>query len=270
MFPVDTIKTRMQALGAGAVPGATRQGMLGVSRELVRAKGAGALFRGLPAQAIGAGPAHAIYFSMYEYGKLRLGAMLGDQPAVHAAAGALATVAHDGFMTPFDVVKQRMQLSEASKYGNILDCARAVARREGMRAFYRSYSTTLAMNVPYQACQFTVYEYVRSMQLREDESLSAAGILVSGGAAGGMAAAITTPLDVVKTRLQTQGEVLGKAGAVMYTSAASCASAIYREEGARGFWKGFKPRVTFHVPSMAICWTSYELVKGLLQSMDQR
>lgn len=61
------------------------------------------------------------------------------------------------------------------------------------------------MNVPFTACYFTAYESTKkALGSAEDEE----GLLVevvAGGIAGGGAAALTNPLDVVKTRLQLEG-----------------------------------------------------------------
>jgi hypothetical protein len=47
------------------------------------------------------------------------------------------------------VVKQRLQMLN-SPYRGVWECARHVYRTEGLRAFYRSYATQVAMNVPFQ------------------------------------------------------------------------------------------------------------------------
>ena len=63
---------------------------------------------------------------------------------------------HDGVSTPVDVIKQRMQL-----YGHDSTTARSIAatasqvfKEGGLRAFYASYPTTVAMNVPVFAVYF--------------------------------------------------------------------------------------------------------------------
>lgn len=80
-------------------------------------------------------PAHAAYFSVYEYTKLVMGV---DEPGHHpmgaALAGALATTLHDLVMTPLDVVKQRLQLGY---YAGVFDCVKQMAVEEGPRAFFR-------------------------------------------------------------------------------------------------------------------------------------
>lgn len=57
-------------------------------------------------------------------------------------SGATATIVNDACMTPWDVVKQRMQVSH-SPYRNIFHCAKSTYRHEGLSAFYRSYWTTV-------------------------------------------------------------------------------------------------------------------------------
>lgn len=60
------------------------------------------------------------------------------------------------------------------------------------------------MNVPFTAIHFATYESCKKLlALHEDESLAVQ--LAAGGTAGGVSAALTTPLDVVKTRLQLEG-----------------------------------------------------------------
>lgn len=62
----------------------------------------------------------------------------------------------------------------------------------------------LIMNVPFTAIHFATYESCKKLlALQEDESLAVQ--LAAGGTAGGVSAAATTPLDVVKTRLQLEG-----------------------------------------------------------------
>lgn len=121
MFPLDTIKTRMQTAAGGAAAaraaaasGATSGGaaavaasayqqtapravvggaMRDVAGSLMRTEGIAGLYRGVAAVGIGAGPAHAVYFATYEYAKDALGGgKPGHHPLSHAAAGICATI----------------------------------------------------------------------------------------------------------------------------------------------------------------------------------
>lgn len=94
--------------------------------------------------------------------------------------------------------------------------------------------------------------------------------ITAGGAAGALASAVTTPLDVIKTRLQCQGVC----GADRYKNSSVLAVArnIVKREGPGALWRGMRPRVLFHTPAAAICWSTYEAGKSLLQQWndDQR
>jgi solute carrier family 25 iron transporter 28/37 len=158
-------------------------------------------------------------------------------------------------MNPFDVVKQRMQVHN-SAFRSIGDCARTVYATEGLSAFYVSYPTTLTMSVPFTAAQFTVYEHMKKT-LNPSGEYSPVTHIVCGGTAGGVAAALTTPLDVAKTLLQTRGtsrdaEIRGARGMI------DALSIIGRRDGWRGFTRGLVPRVVTFMPSNALCWLFYE------------
>ncbi|XP_011624472.1 mitoferrin [Amborella trichopoda] len=254
MFPVDTLKTRMQVVSAGT--GAAT--MARALQSAVRQEGALVLWRGVGAVGLGAGPAHAIYFAVYERCKAALGA---EHTLSHAAAGAAATVASEAVSTPMDVVKQRLQLSG----GGLRECIKRVLRDEGFRGFYASYRTTVVMNAPFTAVHFAAYEAVKGAVVGEEEE----GLTVhmtAGAAAGALAGAITTPLDVVKTRLQCQGVC----GCDRYSSSSigNVIQVIVRKEGAAGLIRGWRPRMLFHAPAAAICWSTYEACKAFFHQLN--
>lgn len=279
MFPVDTIKTRMQAL---AHPGQQLTVFSRAFRAVFKREGILGLYRGTTAMALGAGPSHALYFATYEHAKHVYGGNEGGhRPFAAAAAGATATVVNDGCMTPWDVMKQRMQVAH-SPYRSVLQCALETWRAEGIRAFYKSYWTTLVMNIPYTALHFSVYESAKIIVTSSDRSSSSSkngeigeiideeeeveeGLkdqLIAGGLAGGIAAAATTPFDVVKTRLQLEG--IGSATRYNTTAVIPVLKRIAIEEGTGALWRGWQPRVLFHTPAAAICWGIYESAKKLL------
>eukprot|EP00891_Asterochloris_glomerata_P006863 jgi/Astpho2/6863/Aster-06535 len=204
LYPVDVIKTRAQALSH---PGQQLHGR-SVRRALaavLQREGLRGLYGGVTAAAAGAGPAHAAYFATYEWAKVRLGtADQQDQsPHVFALAGMAATLASDAIATPLDVVKQRLQVT-ATPYAGLWDCCRSIMRREGLGTFFKSYQTTVVMNVPYTAVHFATYECAKqALPLAHREHLVVQ--LSAGALAGAAGAACTTPLDVVKTRLQLEG-----------------------------------------------------------------
>lgn len=158
-------------------------------------------------------------------------------------------------MNPFDTMKQRMQL-HGSVYRTVWDCARTVYRTEGLRAFYVSYPTTLTMTIPFTAIQFSAYESLQKV-LNPKKNYDPTTHMISGGLAGAAAAAATTPLDVIKTLLQTRGtstdpKIRNCNGLV------EASRIIHERNGAWGFLRGLRPRVIAAMPANAICWVCFE------------
>jgi len=269
MFPVDCVKTRMQALACDKPKLQSRS----IWRNLwfiMRTEGLFRPMQGVQAMALGAGPAHAMYFGCYEMLKSKLTPLARSSTVpefvVHFGAGAAATVLHDAIMTPAEVVKQRMQMC-CSPHRTTLSCAASVYRTEGLAAFYRSYPTMLAMNIPFQCVHFAVYEAMQDWinPGREYRPLRHA---VSGAAAGAVASAVTMPLDVCKTLLNTQeANVLARLNASKVVGLWSAGVTVNRLAGFTGFYKGLWPRVLYQMPSTAIAWTTYEFFKFTLPYM---
>ncbi|GJQ75888.1 mfrn [Trypoxylus dichotomus] len=253
MYPLDSVKTRMQSLA----PTAVREGISDTFFRMIRTEGILRPVRGMSAMVVGAGPSHALYFSSYEYVKdnLKNACHTKYHVAVHGVSGCIATLLHDAIMTPAEVVKQRMQMLN-SPYKTVMHCIIKVRKTEGFSAFYRSYTTQLTMNVPFQSIHFMVYEFMQKLTNKEGIYNPAAHML-SGAIAGAFAAAVTTPLDVCKTLLNTQqvGATNGLLQAI---------KKVYRIGGSKAYFRGIQARVWYQMPSTAICWSTYEFFKYLL------
>lgn len=283
MYPIDTVKTRMQSYVAIRDHAS---GVFHTTRTIISTEGLSALWRGVSAVAISAGPAHALYFATYESVRKFLERSLsmpqtqfslstsGSAPSANdvnpiatSLAGACATVIGDGIMTPLDVVKQRMQVTSRTGggYTSVWQCLRHVYSYHGFSAFYAGYKATLLMNIPFTAVYFTAYELAKRSILDarhiDVDQFSASSHCVAGAFAGGIASAATNPLDVVKTRLQTQGEI----GARRYRGLVDALRVIRDEEGMKGLMRGVRPRVLFHMPAAAVCWTTYEFCKHIFK-----
>lgn len=281
MYPLDTVKTHMQALRPG---GALT--LSSVVQSIVEESGGRGFMRGASSIVIGCVPAHIALFTSYEYVKGRiLHEDDAHEPARAALCGASATLCHDAILTPMDVVKQRMQLG---RYQYVGDCLRSVLRREGVWGLYRSMPTTLAMNVPFGsilvASNESMKQFLGIRKIRQDTRSLLPWYFLSAGLSGAVASAATQPLDVVKTRLQTQDclvrpksdgssmrEAVTYAGdsanlrTPKYSGFLPAVRTIIKEEGWLALYTGMMPRMLHAVPSAAMCWGTYEVVKSFLQ-----
>jgi solute carrier family 25 (mitochondrial iron transporter), member 28/37 len=276
-FPFDTLRTFAQAETTHVVS-------ISETMQLVRNVGFRSMWKGVTTVLYGCVPAHAAYFSVYELSRKNFQIQSNSNFYLFstAATGVLATFSHDCLMTPMDgkcylVVKQRIQLDRTLTPMQML---RHILKTEGAIGLYRSLPITMLMNVPQAALFMTFYENLKSVLFR-DGKISIAGYFSCAGVAGALSAGITTPMDVVKTRMQTQGLVSSvfskecketncrpvqadKCPSPRYCSVIGTAKLIWKENGALAFYRGLVPRMMMFLPGAAVSWSVYEHVKTLL------
>lgn len=259
---------RMQAMSELAKPAAVAANVtVGWTR----------LFRGIQTILIGCIPAHALYFSSYEIVKASFLNEHGQVSTLGSSlAGAAAVTSHDLVMTPLDTLKQRLQIGH---YAGAREAAHAIWKHEGFVALYRSFPITLLSNVPYGMLMVSTHEACKQA-LREQapDRPQWQVVLAASSIAGSVASSVTTPLDRIKTALQTQQlapvcparqalcPLTAKHAPAKHLNWRQAATTIWMEEGAAGFFRGMAPRILSHTPAVAISWTTYETAKHYLLS----
>ncbi|CDI87052.1 mitochondrial carrier domain-containing protein, putative [Eimeria praecox] len=124
--------------------------------------------------------------------------------STHIAAAAIAESSACVIRNPFEVVKQQVQLG---LHASTSEGFSAVWRLEGPRGFFVGLGTSMLRDVPFAAMQLSLWEWFKLKALGESPPSTSFTTAVSGAAgmiAGAVAAVVTTPMDVVKTRLMTQ------------------------------------------------------------------
>ncbi|KAJ1958143.1 S-adenosylmethionine transporter [Dipsacomyces acuminosporus] len=245
LFPLDTIKTRLQAKAGFMASGGFR-----------------GIYSGLSSAVIGSSPGAAMFFLTYEQVKAASEHRVSKkyQPFVHMLAASAGEVAACLVRVPTEVIKQRLQ---AKHHSSLVAAIRGTYYAEGALGFYRGYLTQVVREIPFTCIQFPIYEYLKhtyaQKQGRKIKSWEAA---LCGSVAGGTAAALTTPLDVVKTRVMLSTKGMG--AHLEYSGILPTLRRIAHEEGVRALFSGIVPRTVWISVGGFIFLGSYEKVKSIL------
>lgn len=244
LFPLDTLKTRLQS-----APGFWKSG------------GFKNVYRGIVPAAAGSVPCAALFFCSYNSCKVNLGNLFGQdfKPFVHLVSASVGEIAACSLRVPVEVIKQRLQTSITKK--SALQLTINTWHEEGIRGFYRGFGSTILREVPFSCIQFPLWEILKTTWYQKSgRSVHPWEGAVCGALAGGFAAAITTPLDVAKTRIMLYSKSTGPLAAPFQKvpNVTETLSAVYRGEGIQGLFSGVTPRVTWITIGGLIFFGVYE------------
>ena len=165
------------------------------------------------------------------------------------------------FTNPLEIVKIRLQVQgEMAKAadGPPKRSAMWIVKNLGLKGLYKGASACLLRDVPFSAIYFPSYNHLKTGLFGESptKKLSVLELLTAGAIAGMPAAYLTTPGDVIKTRLQVEA----RKGDTSYTGLRHCATTIFKEEGFKAFFKGGPARIIRSSPQFGFTLASYELL----------
>ncbi|KAH0945272.1 hypothetical protein HN011_004725 [Eciton burchellii] len=233
LFPLDTLKTRLQS----------EQGFLKTGKF-------SGLYKGILPVITGSAPSAALFFLTYEEIKIIIQPKVSQKyyTVVNMGAATLAEMVACLIRVPVEVVKQRRQAQISDK------------KPLGLKLLYRGYWSTVLRDMPFSIIQFSLWEYLKILySSRIQRDIYPIESAICGAISGSISAAVTTPLDVAKTRIMLANRTLLPSELTISTVLYK----IYIENNVYGLFAGLVPRVIWITLGGFIFFGVYEKVKVL-------
>lgn len=285
--PLERLKILLQVQNPHSIKyNGTVQGL----KYIWRTEGLRGLFKGNGTNCARIVPNSAVKFFSYEQAAKGIlwayRQQTGDEdaqlsPLLRLGAGACAGIIAMSATYPMDMVRGRITVqTEKSpyQYRGMFHALGTVYREEGFRALYRGWLPSVIGVVPYVGLNFAVYESLKDwllqtnpLGLAKDNELHVVTRLGCGAIAGTIGQTVAYPLDVIRRRMQMVGWshadsiVTGKSKeALQYNGMIDAFRKTVRHEGVGALYKGLVPNSVKVVPSIAIAFVTYEVVKDVL------
>eukprot|EP00467_Chlorarachnion_reptans_P025254 CAMPEP_0114512560 /NCGR_PEP_ID=MMETSP0109-20121206/15046_1 /TAXON_ID=29199 /ORGANISM="Chlorarachnion reptans, Strain CCCM449" /LENGTH=229 /DNA_ID=CAMNT_0001692263 /DNA_START=51 /DNA_END=737 /DNA_ORIENTATION=- len=190
LFPIDTLKTRLQS-----------------PHGFFKAGGFRGIYSGLSATALGSAPGASLFFSTYETMKAPAKKVTSSDVLSQQLAASVGECVACLVRVPTEVVKQNMQ---AGNYSTMGEATRSLFATEGIGGFYRGFLSTVMREIPFSLIQFPLWEgSKKKWGEAQGRPVSPWQGTICGALSGGFSGAITTPLDLAKTRLMLGADAQG-------------------------------------------------------------
>jgi len=277
MFPVDVAKTRLQFQSKHLTNVKSYSGVFSALYHISTEEGVKGLTRGMLPKFVYIIPAAAVSFLCYEevvraFRMHVAGTSKNTFWSVFLPVVGMMSARTLGSIcrTPFDIVKQRMQIQGSLsklQHKNSKQAFFYIWRTEGLGSLFSYAHVALLRDMPFSAIYFSTYELLKYVQLefRQGQPLHPIHHFVSGGLSGLLATTVTIPLDVVKTKLQTQAAL--PPSDRIYRGVFHAFKDIAQKEGLAGLTRGLGARVLYLTPASAIVFSTYEQYKKVLSKI---
>ncbi|KAL1587480.1 hypothetical protein WHR41_03802 [Cladosporium halotolerans] len=275
----------VQAAKSGSPVKAGRQGvrtLVNACKELWAAGGIRSLFAGNGINVVKVMPESAVKFGSYEASKRAVARFEGHSDPKNISApsqfiaGGMAGMISQAVVYPLDTLKFRMQCETVvgGERGNklIWHTAQKMWARNGLASFYRGLPMGLMGMFPYAAIDLFMFETLKKTMIArnakkkgvkfdEDALPGNFTLALMGGFSGAFGASIVYPLNLLRTRLQSQGTA---GHPRTYTGIMDVTRQTLKHEGPRGLFKGLTPNLLKVVPAVSITYVVYENTKKAL------
>ncbi|KAJ0019250.1 hypothetical protein NQD34_006819 [Periophthalmus magnuspinnatus] len=264
-FPTEYVKTQLQ-LDEKANPPKYR-GIGDCVKQTVQSHGVRGLYRGLSSLLYGSIPKSAVRFGVFEFLSNRAKDENGRLDTTKGLVCGLGAGVMEAVVVvcPMETVKVKFihdQTSANPKYKGFFHGVSQIVKEQGLRGTYQGLTATVLKQGSNQAIRFSVMTSLKNWY-KGDNPNKPINPLVTGtfGAIAGAASVFgNTPLDVIKTRMQSLE-------AHKYKSTLDCAVKIMKYEGPLAFYKGTVPRLGRVCLDVAIVFIIYEEVVKILNTV---
>lgn len=239
VYPIDVIKTRMQNNKLGMNNLQYKNG-IDCLLKIIKYEGYKTFYKGSFIQLVGIGPEKAIKLTINEI----VSSYLEETNLNKIIAGACAGASQVMITNPIEVIKIQYQM----KTNTNLSLYQTIKFIGGIKQLYKGASVCFLRDIPFSAIYFSMYDYLKNNLSFGQNSNK---YFISGMLAAIPAAYLVTPMDVIKTRLQTKSNN-------DYKNIVDCVKKIYINEGFRAFWRGGIWRVLKSSPQFGITLYIYE------------
>uniref|UniRef100_A0A8B9KXA6 EF-hand domain-containing protein n=1 Tax=Astyanax mexicanus TaxID=7994 RepID=A0A8B9KXA6_ASTMX len=245
--PLDRIKVFMQVHASRS----NRIGLVGGFRQMLREGGVASLWRGNGLNVLKIAPETAIKFMAYEQYKKLLSE--GDKIGTtqRFMAGSLAGATAQTAIYPMEVMKTRLTLRSTGQYSGMMDCAKTILKKEGIKAFSKGYVPNLLGIIPYAGIDLAVYE-VLAVTLTATPIIHLHPLL----------SALTTIPIIPLHPLLSDPHYSSHNSPQM--SMSSLMKSIVMKEGFLGLYRGILPNFMKVIPAVSISYVVYEYTKSSL------
>ncbi|GMR41913.1 hypothetical protein PMAYCL1PPCAC_12108, partial [Pristionchus mayeri] len=263
-YPLDIVKTHLQASSRKG----DQKSLFAIGKEIVK-KGGGQVF----SLWNGCAPAvyrHFIYtgirFGLYE--EIRSAFSVSAPFTVYKAmvAGLVSGAIAQFVASPMDLVKVQVQLRTVSHnaeyHGNTISIVSAIVRKHGFAELWRGWIPNVQRAALLNMADIACYDFSKRTLLSSNLGLTDSTLthLLASALSGLSAALVSTPADVVKTRIMQQLRD-PSAETTAYKGSTDCLVRMVKEEGFMTLYRGFTPIYIRMAPWSLIFWVSYEKIR---------
>jgi len=250
-------------------------GTLDAFIKISRREGVTSLWSGLSPTLVLAIPATVVYFVTYEQLRMRLkdyackgkGSNAQQPFWVPLTAGCTARLWAATTVSPLELIRTKMQSKKLS-YLEVHEALRSLLKYHGWRGLWKGLGPTLLRDVPFSGIYWVSYE---KFKMLNNNKATFSVSFVGGTLAGGFAAIVTTPFDVVKTYRQiemAEREIITEPPKLRGMGTFAVLENIYQNNGIQGLFTGLFPRVVKVAPACAIMVATFEYGKAFFQSRN--